>query len=119
MGRNICFTSPAQWWSRHLWTHGARMFLETIVETRGEAALEQFKAEALTQMEAMRQPEGYPERFFAHFTVTTQTIVGQVTRERISLGRKCCYITGVKIRGEVQLHRAGGTRTHKVSGPST
>ncbi len=65
------FASPAQWWS-DLWTHGARMFLETIVETRGEAALEQFKAEALTQMEAMRQPEGYPERFFAHFTVAAR-----------------------------------------------
>ena len=63
------FESTEDWSGPTAWTHGERMFLETIVETRGEAALEQFKAEAFTQMEAMRQPGGYPERFFAHFTV--------------------------------------------------
>jgi ubiquinone/menaquinone biosynthesis C-methylase UbiE len=65
------YTSPAEWWGE-LWTHGARIVLEAIMDNRGQTGLEQFKAEAFAKMAAMRQSDGYPERQIAHFTIASR-----------------------------------------------
>ena len=68
------YASPAQWWAE-LWTHGARIFLEAIIDNRGQAGLEQFRAEAFAQMATLRQPSGYPARQFAQFTIAARPLV--------------------------------------------
>jgi ubiquinone/menaquinone biosynthesis C-methylase UbiE len=65
------YDNPTQWWA-HLWTHPARVFLEAIIDTGGQEALEQFKAEAFAQMAGLRQADGYPERQIAHFTAAAR-----------------------------------------------
>jgi ubiquinone/menaquinone biosynthesis C-methylase UbiE len=55
---DFVYSTEDEWWST-VWSHGMRGTLERILESSGEAALDEFKAEAFRNIQTVRQDDGF------------------------------------------------------------
>lgn len=62
------YATSEEWWDS-LWSHGFRGPLERIEKTGGAEALAQYKAECLTQMDAVKGSQNIQQSFQVLYTV--------------------------------------------------
>ena len=64
----MIFVDEEEWWTAQ-WSISGRAGLERLAPKR----LEQFKAEVFERMQALRQPDGFPDRLQAHCTMAVKS----------------------------------------------
>lgn len=65
---DFVYSSENEWWSV-VWSHGMRGALERIQESSGEDALDEFKAEAFRNIQAVKEFDGFHHAWSVLFTL--------------------------------------------------